>query len=297
MGFYGCTCYEDVNMFFIIWDKIRKKDNVLLLFYLFSFVFMGFPVCMIVSYAIIPFIFKIPGAFDLVDLIYINLVFKSIFVSLISIFFVFLISYPFAFFVANIKRKKIRNLIVLLVSVPLWSSFFVKLIGLKSAFDFINGTLNSTTGIFYVIVGIIYINLPIAIMNFYNVFIDVPKNLINASLDLGYTDFSSFFRVLIPFTKDSIVSCIFLIFIPSFTIITVADFLSIDTSNKFIGQLIQEHSKTMEGAGNISVNSKISVLIVMVFGFVILSYMFLKIFVKVILDFVSYFKSRNYKNV
>lgn len=225
------------NLFFVGLEKTKKLNNGLNIFNFFAFFFIILPIFIVIYHA-----FNQANGLEnniaSVNSSSIKLTIKSLYVAFVTVIFVFLLGYPFAYFVSEVKSKKVKSLLILLVSSPLWSSFFVKLLGLKCFFDLVYNQGNSTRGMTYVIIGLVYINLPIAVLTFYNVISHLPKNLVNASHDLGSTPSETFAQIIIPYTREALLSAIFLVFLPAFTTVTVADFMDASPGGSMIGQMI-----------------------------------------------------------
>ncbi|MBR2857882.1 ABC transporter permease subunit [bacterium] len=127
----------------------------------------------------------------------------------------------------------------------------IKLIGLKSIFDIINGQINSTYGDIYTILGLIYIYTPFMIMPIFSALQTLPKNLINASKDLGRNNFYTFINITIPWCKTAIISGITLVLLPCFTTVIVSGFMNNNNDGSLIGSVIMNQ-------GDSGLNSKIA---------------------------------------
>ena len=166
---------------------------------------------------------------------------KSFIIAITTTIVAILIAYPFSYFLAfDFKGKIAKTLVVLFITMPTWSSFLVKIIGMKTLFDFINGYQNSTSGDIYTIIGLVYLYIPFMILPIYNVLKDMPKNLIYASKDLGRNEWSTFVNVVVPYTKTALISGITLVFLPCLTIVSVPQFLNSSSSGSLIGDIIME---------------------------------------------------------
>jgi spermidine/putrescine transport system permease protein len=56
------------------------------------------------------------------------------------------LAYPFSYFLSNSKSKVFKAVIIFIATAPIWTSFLVKLVGLKTFFDICAGYDNSTYG-------------------------------------------------------------------------------------------------------------------------------------------------------
>ena len=177
---------------------------------------------------------------------------QSLYIAVASTILCIIIAYPFAYFMSfNTRSKLAKSIVVLLVTAPIWMSFLVKIVGLKTVFDTINGYENSTYGDIFTIIGLVYIYLPFMILPIFNVMNDMPKNLIFASKDLGRGSAATFFNVVLPYTKTALSSGITLVFLPALTTVAVPQFLNSNTSGSMIGDIIMEEG-TMGQTSDIS---------------------------------------------
>lgn len=145
------------------------------------------------------------------------------------------VGYLFAYFLSLAKSKTYKIFSIALITSPIWMSMLIKLVGLKTLFDFMNGSPNSTYGNIYTILALIYINMPLFILTIYNFLDSVPKNLIDASKDLGKNVFQTFFFVIVPYTKNAIVGGLSLVFFSSFTTAGVSKFVNNSNNGELIG--------------------------------------------------------------
>lgn len=170
-------------------------------------------------------------------------IFLSIGLALAATAICTLIAYPFAYLMAFSKSKSYKAIVVVLITAPIWSSFLVKLIGLKSFFDICNGYSNSTYGHIFTIIGLVYIYIPFMILPIYNVLADMPRNLIFASQDLGQNPVKTFFKIVIPYSKTAFYAGLTLVFLPAVTTVAVPQFLNNATNNSTIGDIIVQEGE------------------------------------------------------
>lgn len=160
------------------------------------------------------------------DFYYIRSFLNSILLALIATFFCILIGYPLAFYIAT-SDIKLRNILLILVIIPFWSSFLLRVYAWKIILQN-NGILNLILlkiGIiseplqllynqYAVIMGIVYTYLPLMILPLYGYLNKFDLNLIDASKDLGVNRIKSFFRVILPLSLPGIIAGSLLVFIP-----------------------------------------------------------------------------------
>ena len=160
------------------------------------------------------------------DFYYIRSFLNSIVLAFISTFFCILIGFPLAFYIAT-SDIKLRNILLILVIIPFWSSFLLRVYAWKIILQN-NGVLNLILlklGIiseplqllynqYAVIMGIVYTYLPLMILPLYGYLNKFDLNLIDASKDLGLNRIKSFFRVILPLSIPGIIAGSLLVFIP-----------------------------------------------------------------------------------
>ena len=160
------------------------------------------------------------------DFYYIRSFLNSIVLAFISTFFCILIGFPLAFYIAT-SDIKLRNILLILVIIPFWSSFLLRVYAWKIILQN-NGILNLILlklGIiseplqllynqYAVIMGIVYTYLPLMILPLYGYLSKFDLNLIDASKDLGLNRIKSFFRVILPLSLPGIIAGSLLVFIP-----------------------------------------------------------------------------------
>ena len=154
------------------------------------------------------------------DFYYIRSFLNSILLALIATFFCILIGYPLAFYIAT-SDIKLRNILLVLVIIPFWSSFLLRVYAWKIILQN-NGILNLILlkiGIiseplqllynqYAVIMGIVYTYLPLMILPLYGYLNKFDLNLIDVNR------IKSFFRVILPLSLPGIIAGSLLVFIP-----------------------------------------------------------------------------------
>jgi spermidine/putrescine transport system permease protein len=158
--------------------------------------------------------------------IYWKLFLKSLRISIIVSVAAIVTSYPLAYFIAR-KVKRHRNLLFMLIITPLWVSYLIRIIAWRTILGNM-GLLNLTLmklGIirepislfiynqFAVIVTLAYIAIPFVFIPLYTALEKIPKNLIDASIDLGANEFKTILRVVIPLSSPGLVTGFMLSFI------------------------------------------------------------------------------------
>jgi len=145
----------------------------------------------------------------------ISVLLRTILVALGSSILATLIAYPAAWFVVR-RLSKRRLLAVLLVIVPLWISFLIRVYSWKLVLGergFINSTLLSLGLIdkpltfmlyssFAVFLTLTYVAIPFCFVSSYSALERLPSSLLEASADSGATPFQTFRTVIWPLTRQ-----------------------------------------------------------------------------------------------
>jgi putrescine transport system permease protein len=166
-------------------------------------------------------------AFLLTDGLYLNSWLYSAKVAALSTLFALALGYPMALGIAR-ARPATRNLLLMLVILPFWTSFLLRVyawMGLLKTNGVINNLLLSLGVIdqplvlmqtdFAVYVGIVYSYLPFMILPLYTNLEKHDRGLLEAAADLGATPLRAFLRVTLPLSLPGIVAGCLLVFIPA----------------------------------------------------------------------------------
>jgi putrescine transport system permease protein len=152
---------------------------------------------------------------------------SSLKVASVSTIFCLLIGYPMAYGIARADASW-RNTLLLLVILPFWTSFLVRVyawIGLLRNNGLINNVLMGLGVIdepivmmqtdFAMYIGIVYSYLPFMILPLYSNLEKHDNTLLEAAVDLGATPFKAFLKVTLPLSIPGVVAGSMLVFIPA----------------------------------------------------------------------------------
>ena len=161
------------------------------------------------------------------DSLYFDAFLSSLRVAGISTVFCLLLGYPMAYGIAR-ARSNWRNALLLLIVLPFWTSFLVRVyawIGLLRNNGLINNTLMALGIIhepivmmqtdFAMYIGIVYSYLPFMILPLYSNLEKHDNTLLEAAVDLGATPFRAFLRITLPLSLPGIIAGSMLVFIPA----------------------------------------------------------------------------------
>ena len=152
---------------------------------------------------------------------------KSVRIALVSTLLCLLLGYPMAYGIAR-ARGTVRNLLLLLVILPFWTSFLLRVyawMGMLSNQGVINkmlmalGLTEQPVQMLYtdfaVYLGIVYSYLPFMILPLYATLEGLDDRLLDAAADLGGKPRQVFFDITLPISAPGIIAGAMLVFIPA----------------------------------------------------------------------------------
>lgn len=187
---------------------------------------------------------NINNNWNFIDESIVKKIFISILIASATTVLCFIIGYPFAYFLSLIKNNNFKIFSISIITSPIWLSFLIKLVGLKNLFDAIGDKPNSSYGHIFTIIALVYLNLPLFILTIYTFINSIPKNLLYSSKDLGKNNIQTFFHVILPYTKNAIISGLILIFLPSITVVGVSKFVNNSNDGGLIGDVILDQGQS-----------------------------------------------------
>lgn len=188
------------------------------------------------------------------DPLYLRIIWRSIWLAIQTTFFVILMAFPIAYFVARAPARQ-RNTLLFLILVPLWTNFIIRIYAWVMILR-PQGVLNSVLGFgaglaglsfqpldLYpsqgaVLIGMIYEFLPFMILPIYTSLEKIEPSLYEAAADLGASAVRTFLRVTFPLALPGVVAGTILTFIPVIGTFVVSDILG-GRQVILVGNLIQ----------------------------------------------------------
>lgn len=216
----------------------------------------------------------------ILDPLYLKTFTNSLKLALISTLVNTAVGYPYGYFMAKLDKKK-RDIMMLLVMIPFWTSELIRLNGWIIVFRS-NGVLNlvlqklglidKPLKLLYnyrmVVFGMIYALLPFMILCVYSSVEKMDWKLVEASRDLGANAAEAFLTVTLPMTMPGLLSGVVLTFIPSMGLFFVADLLG---GNKIVlvGNVIQQQ---LTKGRNLPFAAALSVVLMILTSLIIAAY-------------------------
>ena len=172
--------------------------------------------------------------FFLGDWIYAEIFGRSFLVAATTTSICLLLAYPLALLIARSGQRH-RNLLVLLVILPLASNFLIRIY----AWIILLGPANLLYTPFAVIAGMVYVHLPFMVLPLYNNLEQHDPALLEAAQDLGAGTWTRFWRITLPLSLPGIWAGSALVFIPVLGMFAIPELLG-GTRDLLIGNLIKE---------------------------------------------------------
>lgn len=263
-----------MNFWSLFKKKFISKNLILVIPFIIVMVLLVItPAAFILVYALTPVSSSgVAGNYQVIDSFIWQKIAKSLWIAIATVIVAIFIAYPLCYFLALSKNVFFKSTVMLLLTAPMWCSLLVKLLGIKSFFDILNGYSNSTYGDIYTLIGMVYIYVPFMLLPLYSSLTSMPVSLVQASQDLGYNMFRTFFHVVIPYTKLALYAGISLVFLPCFTTVAVPQFLNNSNSGALIGDIIFEiGSSGISNNTALIIISSISLIVILIaFAFLLI---------------------------
>ncbi len=183
---------------------------------------------------------------------YLQVMWKSIWVSALATVLCLLTAYPIAFGICFAPTRW-KPILLLLVVLPFWINLLIRTYALIAVFR-TQGYVNLVAGTvglgpfemlynnFAVIFGLVYVYMPFMVLPLYATIERLDKSFLEASLDLGASQFTTFMRVTVPLTMPGIITGVILVFIPCLGSFLTPDLLG-GTNAIMIGNVIERQFK------------------------------------------------------
>lgn len=133
------------------------------------------------------------------------------------------ISYPIALTMARLKSKMLAKNLWVLVTMPIWISMILKILGLQSLFYLLAPSAMGTP--FAIIVGMVYTFLPFAVSPIYNSLESMDRSYAQAALDLGASRNKAFWNMTFRQSLPGVISAFSLVIIQAATSLLVVRYM------------------------------------------------------------------------
>ncbi|MFD0768753.1 ABC transporter permease [Bacillus sp. CGMCC 1.60114] len=223
------------------------------------------------TYGTVEMSFTLENIRRVFDSLYIETLWQTVKIAVITTVLCLLIGYPFAYTITIVDRKW-RSILLLLATIPFWINFLIRsyawIIILRSQglvntvlmkLGFISEPLNLLYNMPSVILGMVYSLLPFMILPVYAAIAQLDKRKLEAAYDLGATPLKAFWHVTIPMTMSGIATGSILVFVSSIGMFVVSDIMG-GSKVALIGNVIQNQ---FLGARDWPFGSALSIIVVL----------------------------------
>jgi spermidine/putrescine transport system permease protein len=185
------------------------------------------------------------------DPLYLEIVVRTFIIAAVNTIICLLLGYPLAYFI-TFKGRRWRNVLILLVMVPFWTSFLIRAYAwvvilsgngiANKTLQFLGITDEPINLIFTpqaVTVGMAYAYLPFMILPLYAALEKFDVRLKEAAQDLGASRWHTFWRVTFPLSMPGVIAGSILVFIPSAGEFVIPNLLG-GSRTVLMGNLVQQ---------------------------------------------------------
>lgn len=156
---------------------------------------------------------------------YIQIFMRSVSFAIIATFICFLIAYPLAYCISQMKVNT-QAMLIMLVMLPMWMNLLIRTYSWMTILED-TGVINSVLSVFglspvkminteaAVILGMVYNYLPYMVLPLYSSITKIDRSLIEAARDLGCNNAKVMTKVIFPLSVSGIISGITMVFVPS----------------------------------------------------------------------------------
>jgi putrescine transport system permease protein len=165
--------------------------------------------------------------FLLGDRLYVLTYLNSVMMASVATLLCLLLGFPMAYGIAR-SQPKIRNILLLLIVLPFWISFLLRVyawMGLLNNHGVINnlllwlGVIDQPIQLLYtdtaIYIGLVYSYLPFMILPLYATLERLDIDLVEAAQDLGATPRQAFWDITWPLARQGVIAGCLLVFIPA----------------------------------------------------------------------------------
>ncbi|WP_148573622.1 ABC transporter permease [Nocardioides caldifontis] len=183
--------------------------------------------------------------------LYLEVLRSSVGIALLATFVALLIGYPTAYAISRLPGRW-RTVALVLVVVPFWTNFLIRMyawIVLLNSQGLVNdalhglGIIDERVGLLYtdgaVVVGLVYVYLPLMILPIYAAIERLDRELLEASANLGASRLRTFWSVQLPLTLPGVMTGCILVFVPSLGNFVVPELLG-GGKTVMVGNLIRD---------------------------------------------------------
>ncbi len=217
--------------------------------------------------------------------IYMTLLARSIYVSVVVTTVTVLLAYPVAYYISFHVPPQRKSLWLFMITIPFWTSYLIRVFLWKVILGY-SGVVNTTlqniglideplTFILYnlnaVVITLAHAFAPFAILPIFVALEKIDRSLLEAAQDLGEGKVRTFFRVTLPLSMPGLVAAVLIVMIP-----TVGDYVTPELMGGPGGKLIANMIQTQFfGLNNAPMGAALALVAMICVTFVALLFIFL----------------------
>jgi spermidine/putrescine transport system permease protein len=203
----------------------------------------------------------------LADPQYLAIAWRTLWVSFLATVICMLLAVPTGYAVARASERR-RNTLLMLVIVPFWTSFLIRVFAWKSILHpeglikkilVFLGLVSPGASLLYnlesVIMVTVYTFLPFAILPIYAAAEKFDFRLVEAARDLGASPFQAFRKVFLPGIRQALVTAVLVVFIPALGSYVIPDIVG-GPGSELLGNKIAQRvfvDRNLPLAGGLSI--------------------------------------------
>ena len=182
---------------------------------------------------------------------------RTISIALLVTVICIVLAVPLALYMAKVASPRMRLLLVIAVTTPLWASYLVKayawrmLLSPEGPLAWASGGYTPGYGLAATVITLTYLWLPYMIIPVFAAFDRVPDSLIDASSDLGASDFSTLRMVVAPLVFPGIAAgsiFTFSLSLGDYIAVTIVGGKTQLLGNVIYGQLVTANNQPLAAA-------------------------------------------------
>ena len=152
---------------------------------------------------------------------------------------------PIAFYLAKVATARVRRVLMVAITIPLWASYIVKAYAWRTFLDPVGGLMKKVIGaspgfgLTSIVLVLAYLWLPFAILPIYAGLERLPDSLLEASADLGGRSGVTVRRVIVPILTPGIIAATIFTFS-----LSLGDYITVDIvggKTQMIGSVIYDN--------------------------------------------------------
>ena len=176
--------------------------------------------------------------------VYLKILGNSLLVGLLSTVLCLVIGYPVAYLLSKMKHGALWMMVFV---IPMWINFLIKTRALASIFEWLNMELGTLT----VVLGMVYIFLPMMIMPIHTTLTNIDRSYIEAARDLGADGSTVLFKVVLPLSVPGIISGVTMVFIPTISSFAITTYLGGGEVELFGDVIYNAYNLDLYGEGSV----------------------------------------------